>query len=293
VSGIVTFVFTDIEGSTQRWDRHRSAMQAALRRHDELMRAAVAVHGGHVFKTIGDAFCIAFDRPEKAVNAILDAQRALAAQDFTAVGGLRVRAAIHSGTADERDGDYFGPTLNRVARLVAIGHGGQVLISGTTVELLAGALPAPLTLRGLGQHRLRDLARPEHVHQLLAPDLVADFPPLRSLNAQTTNLPVQLTSFIGRETEVAQITALFAEHRMLTLIGSGGIGKTRTSLHVAAQLVDFYPDGVWFVELAPLASGDYLPSTVAQLLGVTLSAEGDPTEMLVRALKRHTAPQVR
>jgi predicted ATPase/class 3 adenylate cyclase len=289
VSGIVTFVFTDIEGSTQRWDRHGSAMQAALRRHDELMRAAVAVHGGHVFKTIGDAFCIAFDRPEKAVNAILDAQRALAAQDFTAVGGLRVRAAIHSGTADERDGDYFGPTLNRVARLVAIGHGGQVLISGTTVELLAGALPAPLTLRGLGQHRLRDLARPEHVHQLLAPDLVADFPPLRSLNAQTTNLPVQLTSFIGRETEVAQITALFAEHRMLTLIGSGGIGKTRTSLHVAAQLVDFYPDGVWFVELAPLASGDYLPSTVAQLLGVTLSAEGDPTEMLVRALKRHTA----
>jgi predicted ATPase/class 3 adenylate cyclase len=288
-TGTVTFVFTDIEGSTERWDRNRSAMQAAVRRHDELMRAAIAEHDGVVFKTIGDAFCAAFARPEDAVAAALEAQRNLAAGDFSAVDGLRVRAAIHTGTADERDGDYFGPAVNRVARLLAIGHGGQVLVSGVTSDLVQGALPSQTTLRDLGEHRLRDLSRPEYVYQLLAPELAAEFPPLRSLDVLPNNLPLQLTSFIGRETEIAEITALIAEHRLVTIVGSGGVGKTRTSLQVAANLLDGSGDGVWFIELAPLGSADYIPSTVAQALGLTLPLEGDRIENLARALHRKHA----
>src|SRR5208283_1526912 len=157
--------------------RDRPAMEAALRRHDELMRAAIANHSGHVFKTIGDAFCAAFARPEDALAAMLAAQRALAAHDFPAVDGLRVRAALHTGTADERDGDYFGPAVNRTARLLSVGHGGQVLASGVTADLVQGELPPQGSLRDLGEHRLRDLARPEYVYQLLAPGLRADFPP--------------------------------------------------------------------------------------------------------------------
>jgi predicted ATPase/class 3 adenylate cyclase len=284
-TGTVTFVFTDIEGSAQRWDRDRAAMERAVRRHDELVRAAIVEHGGHVFKTMGDAFCAAFARPEDAVAAILEAQRALLVEDFSATGGLSVRAAIHTGTADERNGDYFGPAVNRVARLLAIGHGGQVLVSGATTDLVQGDLPAKASLRDLGDHRLRDLTRPERVYQLLAPDLVAEFPPLRSLDALPNNLPLQLQSFVGREAEIAEITALIDKHRLVTLVGSGGVGKTRTSLQVAANMLDGSGDGVWFIELAPLASGDYIPTTVAQALGLTLAAEGEPLENLVRALK--------
>jgi predicted ATPase/class 3 adenylate cyclase len=284
-SGTVTFVFTDIEGSTQRWERGRTAMETALRRHDEVVRAAFARYGGHVFKTIGDAFCAAFARPEDGVAAVLDAQRSLAAEDFSAVDGLPIRAAVHTGTADERNGDYFGPAVNRVARLLAIGHGGQVLVSGVTADLVQGDLPAQTSLRDLGEHRLRDLARPEYVYQLVAPDLPADFPPLRSLDTLPNNLPLQLKSFVGREAEIAEITSLLEKHRLVTLVGSGGVGKTRTSLQVAANLLDGSGDGVWFVELAPLASGDFIPSAVAQALGFTLPIEGDPLANLTRALK--------
>jgi predicted ATPase/class 3 adenylate cyclase len=288
-TGTVTFLFSDIEGSTVRWDRDRAAMQDAVRRHDALMRTAIAENDGYVFKTIGDAFCAAFARPEDAVAAILDAQRALGAEDFSAIDGLRVRAAIHTGTADERDGDYFGPAVNRVARLLAISHGGQVLASGITTDLVQGELPSRVSLRDLGEHRLRDLARPEQVYQLLAPDLAADFPPLRSLEVLPNNLPLQLKSFVGRETEIAEIAALIEQHRLVTLVGSGGVGKTRTSLQVAANMLDGSGDGVWFIELAPLASGDYIPSTVAQALGLTLAPEGDPVENLVRELKEKHA----
>jgi predicted ATPase/class 3 adenylate cyclase len=283
-SGTITFVFTDIEGSTMRWDRDRSAMQTAVRAHDALMRAAVTAHAGHVFKTIGDAFCVAFSLPEDAVSAMLDAQRALAAEDFAAVDGIRVRMAIHTGTADERDGDYFGPAVNRVARLLAIAHGGQVLLSGVTSDLVQGSLPAQASLRDLGEHRLKDLTRPEYVYQLLAPDLVSEFPPLRSLNTLANNLPLQVTSFVGREAEIAKITALLDEHRLVTLVGTGGVGKTRTSLQVAANMVDGSGDGVWFIELAPLMSGEYVPATMAQAIGLALG-DGDPVAQLVAALK--------
>ena len=284
-SGTITFVFTDIEGSTQRWDRDRAAMEDAVRRHDNLMRAAIAAHSGHVFKTIGDAFCAAFARPEDAVSAVYDAQRTLGAEDFSAVDGLRVRAAIHTGTADERDRDYFGPAVNRVARLLGIGHGGQVLVSGVTSDLVQGALPSQASLRDLGEHRLKDLSRPEYVYQLLGPGLIAEFPPLRSLDALPNNLPLQSTAFIGRETEIVEITELVARNRLVTLVGSGGIGKTRTSLQVAANLLDGSGDGVWFVELAPLASGEYVAGTVAQVMGLSLPGDGDPVDHLVRALK--------
>jgi predicted ATPase/class 3 adenylate cyclase len=282
---MVTFAFTDIEGSTLRWERDRTAMQAAVRRHDELMRAAIAEHGGHVFKTLGDAFCAAFAHPEDAVAALLAAQRALTAEDFSAVDGIRVRAALHMGTADERDGDYFGLALNRVARLLAIAHGGQVILSGATADLVRGDLPPRASLRDLGEHRMRDLTRPEHVYQLLAPDLPTEFPPLRSLDVGRNNLPRMLTSFVGRESEIAEITALVHGHELVTLVGSGGVGKTRTSLQVAANLLDGSGDGVWFIELAPLSRGEYIPTTVAQALGLTLPAHGDPLAGLVRALK--------
>jgi predicted ATPase/class 3 adenylate cyclase len=288
-SGTITFVFTDIEGSTQRWDRDRAAMAAAVRRHDALMRETIAAHNGHVFKTIGDAFCAAFSRPGDAIAAMFDAQRTLGAEDFSAVGGLRVRVAIHTGTADERDRDYFGPAVNRVARLLGIGHGGQVLLSGVTSDLVEGALPPQASLRDLGEQRLKDLARPEHVYQLLAPALIDDFPPLRSLNAMPNNLPSVATSFIGREDEVAEITALLAKYRVVTLVGSGGVGKTRTSLQVAANLLDGSGDGVWFIELGPLSRGDLIPSAIASALRLTLPAEGDQIEHLVRALHEKRA----
>jgi predicted ATPase/class 3 adenylate cyclase len=287
-TGTVTFVFTDIEGSTERWDRERDAMQAAVRRHDEIVRSAIVDRGGYVFKTIGDAFCAAFARPEDAVAAILAAQRAIASEDFSAVGGLRVRAAIHTGTADERGRDYFGPAVNRVARLLGIANGGQVLLSGATADLVQGDLPSQASLRDLGEHRLRDLARPEYVYQLLAPDLAADFPPLRSLDILPNNLPLQLTSFVGREKEVGEITNLIGQHRLVTLVGSGGVGKTRTSLQVGANLLDGSGDGVWFIELAPLTNGEYVPTTIAVAMGITL-AEGEPLGMLVNALKAKRA----
>jgi predicted ATPase/class 3 adenylate cyclase len=281
----VTFAFTDIEGSTQRWDLDREAMQQALRRHDELVRPAIEAHAGRIFKTMGDEFCAAFARPEDAVAAMLEVQRALKAGDFSAVDGLRVRAAIHTGTADERDGDYYGPPVNRVARLLTIAHGGQILVSGATADLVQGELPKQASLRDLGEHRLRDLARPEYVYQLLAPDLTAEFPPLRSLDVLSNNLPFQFTSLIGREAEIREITALVERHRLVTLVGSAGVGKTRTSLQVAANLLDGSGDGVWFIELAPLASGEYIPSTVAHTLGITLPSEGDPIANLTHTLK--------
>ncbi len=284
-TGTVTFLFTDIEGSTERWDAHRETMSAAVQRHDLIGRAAMDAHGGYVFKTVGDAFCVAFARTDAAVAAALDFQRALATEDFTAIGGLRVRAALHVGAADERGGDYFGSTVNRVARLLAIGHGGQTLLSGVMHDLVLGALPAQASLRDLGEHRLKDLSRPEYVYQLVAPGLASEFPALRSLESLPNNLPLQMTSFVGREREVAEIAELLGTHRLVTLVGSGGIGKTRTSLQVAANLLDGSGNGVWFIELAPLASGEYIPAAIAQALGLSLPPVGDVLVHLVKTLK--------
>ena len=284
-SGTVTFLFTDIEGSTQRWERDGTAMRDAVRRHDALLRSAFVEHGGHVFKTVGDAFCVAFSRPEFAVAASLTAQRALSVEDFSAVDGLRVRAAIHTGTADERDGDYFGAAVNRVARLLAIGHGGQVLVSGVTVDLVQGALPARSSLRDLGQHRLKDLTHPEQVYQLVAEGLVEVFPPVRSLESLPNNLPLALTSFVGREEEVAEIAQLVGTTRLLTLVGTGGVGKTRAALQVAAELLDGSGDGVWFVDLAPIRDPALVAHEVVLALGLTVPPDKTALQIILEYLK--------
>ncbi len=284
-TGTVTFLFTDIEGSTERWERRRDAMRSAVRQHEEILRVAMAAHDGHVFKTIGDAFCAAFYNVADAIAAALEAQRAMFKQDWSEVDGLKVRMAIHTGHTDERDGDYFGPAVNRVARLLGIGHGGQVLVSGASADLSQGELPPQAALRDLGEHRLKDLTHPEQVYQLVAPDLPGEFPPLRSLEALPNNLPLQITSFVGRELETLTIAQTLGKHRLVTLVGAGGVGKTRLALQVGAELLDRYPDGVWLLEQAPLSDGDLIPSALASVFQVREAEHRSITEALVHALK--------
>ncbi|MBC5825003.1 MAG: adenylate/guanylate cyclase domain-containing protein, partial [Candidatus Eremiobacteraeota bacterium] len=267
-SGTVTFLFSDIEGSTQRWERNRAAMQEAVRLHDALQSAAIGQHGGRVFKTIGDAFCSAFARPEDAVLAALAVQRELAAEKFSAVGGIRVRMALHTGTADERNRDYFGPAVNRVARLMSISHGGQVLLSDVTRGLVQSDLPAGTTFSDLGSHRLKDLALAEHVWQLNGADLPAQFPPLKSLDTQPNNLPIEKTTFVGRQRDLGLAKELIGRHHLVTLFGPGGVGKTRLALHVGAESLERYPDGVWFADFASISDPELVASIIAKVLGM-------------------------
>lgn len=267
-TGTVTFLFTDIEGSTQLWEQHPEAMKAALAQHDALLREAIEAHGGYVFKTVGDAFCAAFPTAPDGLLAALAAQRSLHTGPPIANLHLKVRMGLHTGAAEERDGDYFGPPLNRVARLMSAGHGGQILLSFATEALVRDHLPEGASLRDIGERRLKDLIRPERIFQLLTPGLPADFPPLKTLDAFPTNLPVQLTSFVGRENEIAELKQKLEAHRIVTLTGSGGTGKTRLSLQVATETLDRFKDGVWFIELAPITDPMLVPNTVASILGV-------------------------
>ncbi|HEY6326648.1 MAG TPA: tetratricopeptide repeat protein [Candidatus Cybelea sp.] len=285
VSGTLTFLFTDIEGSTQRWGQDRDAMAAALSRHDALMRQAIAAHGGDIFKTVGDAFYAVFPTAPGSVAAAVDAQRSLAAEDFSAIGGVFVRMALHTGTPQEREGDYFGPTVNRVARLLAIGHGEQVLISGATAELLQGEMPPQTSLRDLGAHRLKDLARAEHVYQLVAAGLREAFPPLRSADALPNNLPLQITSFVGRDDDVREIKSLLQNDRLVTLVGAGGAGKTRCAIQAGAEVLDAFADGVWLVELAGISDPSLVASAIAQALSVRDSGNQPLLDTLLANLK--------
>ncbi|HEV7178663.1 MAG TPA: adenylate/guanylate cyclase domain-containing protein [Candidatus Baltobacteraceae bacterium] len=283
-SGIVSFLFTDIVGSTALWERDRDAMQRDVRRHDELLRASIEAAQGVVFKTVGDAFCAAFASVDNAIAAALAAQRALCAEPFQSEGGIHVRMALHVGDADERDADYFGPTLNRVARLLAIGHGGQILLSRAAAQSV-GVAPAGTSLRDLGEHLLKDLTVPEPVFQLVVPDLVSEFPELRSLSVLANNLPQQVTSLIGRERTITEIMALLATSRLVTLCGAGGVGKTRCALQIGADLLDDYKDGVWFADLAPLVDASLVPSTVARLFDLQESPHRAMLEVLAGHLK--------
>jgi predicted ATPase/class 3 adenylate cyclase len=284
-TGTVTFLFTDIEGSTRLWEQFPAEMKVALARHDALLRLAIRDHDGYVFSTGGDAFCAAFHTAADGLAAARDAQLALTREPWPASVQIKVRMVVHTGAAELRDNDYFGQPLNRAARLLSAGHGGQVLFSLATQELLRDALPEGVTLRDMGERRLKDLIRPERVYQLVAPDLQADFPSLKTLDARTHNLPIQLTSFVGREREMQEVKALLRDARLVTLTGSGGAGKTRLSLQVGADLVDGFTDGVWFVELASLTDAKLVPQAMATVLGVKEQAGRSVTETLIEHLK--------
>jgi predicted ATPase/class 3 adenylate cyclase len=283
---IFAFLFTDIEGSTRRWESYKVAMQGALARHDALMRAAMAAHGGHVFKTIGDAFCVAFPAAPSAVAAALAVQTALAKEDFSAVEGIRVRIGIHVGPAASHAQDYFGPTLNRVARLMSVAHGGQIVLSAAAAAMVQGALPEACRLLDLGRHRLKDLAEAEQIFQLVSLDLPSEFPVLASLASIPNNLPLQSTPFIGRAAELAEVAGLLDRHRLVTLLGPGGLGKTRLSIQVGAEQLERYPDGVWFVELAPFRDPEHLSQTVANLFNLP-GREGRTATEVVAGFLRH------
>ena len=269
-TGTVTFLFTDIEGSTKLWEKYPDGMKSALVRHDEILRAAIEAHGGYVFKTVGDAFCAAFGTAPDALEATLEAQRALSTEEWGETGPLKVRASLHTGAAEERDGDYYGPPVNRVARLLSAGHGGQVILSQPTYDLVRDELPEGVSLSDMGEHRLKDLARPEQVFQVVFPDLAADFAPLKTLDTRPNNLPVQPTPFIGREKELEAVSRLLAQEdvRLLTLIGPGGTGKTRLGLQIAADLIEDFEEGVFFVSLDSISDPDLVSSTIAHTLGL-------------------------
>ena len=270
-SGTVTFLFTDIEGSTALWEQDRTAMADAVERHLAVLRQAVEMHGGVPFKVVGDAVQVAFPATPQAVAAALTAQRALIREDWGASSPLRVRMAMHAGAAEPDDrGDYVAPALNRLSQLLSVGHGGQVLLSLAVQQLARDALPNGCSLLDLGEHRLRDLLEPERVFQLLHPDLPGDFPPLRSLDVRPNNLPRQATPFLGREREVDTVVKMLRDDglRLLTLTGTGGTGKTRLALQAAAEALDAFPDGVSVVPLASLADPTLIPSAVAQALRV-------------------------
>ena len=278
----VTFLFSDIEGSTRLWEEVPAQMQPALAAHDATARAAVTAHRGRVVKTTGDGIHAAFDRPADALAAALQLQLALADPAATHGLPLHVRCGLHLGGGEGRDGDYYGPAVNRAARIMSAAHGGQTLLSQAVVDALGGRLPQGAGLLDLGRVRLRDLASPEHVHQLLHPKLRERFPPLRSLEATPNNLAQRLDSFVGRERELTEVKQMLGSHRLLTLLGMGGIGKSRLSVQLAADVIDDHPDGVWLVELAALTDPGLVPQAVASVLGVKEEAGRSVAEALAK-----------
>lgn len=288
-SGTVTLLFTDVEGSTRLWEGQPAAMRTALEQHDRLLSEVIENHRGYVFYTGGDAFGAAFAAPSDGLAAAITIQRDLQRASWPdETGALRVRMALHTGQPEERDGDYLGPPVNRVARLLSAGHGGQILLSLATQELVRDGLPDGTGLTELGQHRLKDLFRPETIFQVTAPELESEFPELVTLDSQRTNLPSQATPFIGRQRELAALTDLLSNDdvRLVTLTGPGGIGKTRLSLQVAADLLDEFEDGVFFVELAPITGSDLVDTAIAATLGMRQAVDESLLDTLIRSLRR-------
>ncbi len=286
-TGTVTFLLTDIEGSTERWEAAGERMRAAVARHYGLLDRAVADHSGvrPIEQGEGDSLVAVFTRASDAVAAALEAQCALVAEDGPDGADVAVRMALHTGEAQLReDSFYVGPSVIRCARLRALAHGGQILISSTTADLLADGLPPGAALLPLGLHRLRDLRQPERVFQLTHPILPAQFPMLRSLDVVPNNLPAQLTSFVGREAALDEVRALLGEHRLVTLVGAGGCGKTRLASQVAAEIADDYPDGVWWVELASRSDPALVARAVMAALGMGDTRGFDPLDRLTQYL---------
>ena len=274
-SGVVTFLFTDIEGSTRRWEADREGMEKALEVHDALLGEVVEAHGGALFKHTGDGVCACFGSPSDAIAAAVGAMRLLE---------LPVRMGLHSGEVQERDGDFFGPTLNRAARVMGAGHGGQILVSSVSAAMADG-----VDLLDLGTHQLRDLAEPEHLWQVVAPGLQQQFPRLRVLDSSATNLPRQRSAFVGRERELRVILSAMDRSRVVTLTGVGGVGKTRLAIQAAAEALPRFADGVWLCELAPVSSLDGVVEVVSSAMRIDQQQALSLEDSLIEALKRRTA----
>jgi predicted ATPase/class 3 adenylate cyclase len=292
-TGTVTFLFTDIEGSTKLAQAHPDAVHALLARHNEILKLAVDANNGFVFNIVGDSFTVAFHNPVDAMNAALDAQHALHKESWLPVP-IRVRMGIHTGIAKLKDDtdnpDYDGyATLALSSRIMSAGHGGQILLSQTTHDLLTNNLPKDAQLLDMGEHNLKDVLQTQHIYQFNFPDLPAEFPPLKTQKIKNHNLPVKLTSFIGRERELAETTKRLAEARLLTLIGPGGTGKTRLSIKLGDDQLALYPDGVWLIELAPLADPALIMQTIASVFGLRESPDRPLVEQVTDYLRAKSA----
>jgi predicted ATPase/class 3 adenylate cyclase len=283
-TGTVTFLFTDIEGSTGLLKAMGETYRRAQDHHDEIIRAAVAAENGHVVRTAGDSFFVTFESPVPALRAAVAAQRSLGADEWPAGSPLRVRMGLHTGEGVLGGDDYIGIDVNRAARIAAAAHGGQVLLSEATRALVRHDLPDGVTLRDLGDHRLRDIAEPERLFDLVVDGLPSDFQPIRSLDFRPNNLPLQLTSFVGRADEIARAGQLLRGHRLVTLTGPGGAGKTRLALEVAAEGLSSFEDGAFFVDLAPIVDHAQVPSVLAQALGLRERPGRELIDTLVDAL---------
>jgi len=281
----VTFLFTDIEGSTRLWEQEPERMRPALARHDALVREAVQRNRGHVVKMTGDGVHAAFEDPLDAVRTTLELQQALSDPSTTGGLALPVRCGMHAGANERRDGDYYGSVVNRAARIMAVAHGGQMLLSQAVAERLGGRLPDGVLLRDLGAVRLRDLAQAERLYQLVHPALRSDFPALRSLEGTPNNLPSAFTSFVGRERELAEARRLLQHNRLVSLVGMGGLGKSRLAYHIAASVLDDFQDGVWLAELAPVTDPRRVPQAIATVLGVKEEPGAAVEETLLRYVK--------
>ena len=285
-SGTVTFLFTDLESSSRLWETHPGAMKAALARHDAILREAVESNCGHVVKMTGDGVHAAFATAEEALAAAVAAQLGLGAEAWQATGPLRVRMGIHSGAAESRGGDYFGPVVNRAARIMSIAHGGQIVVSHATEQLVSDALGAELGLIDLGEHRLRDLGRPEHVFQVTGPGLQDSFPSLQFQDRLPGRLPENLTSFVGRERELGAVIEALRRSRIVTIVGAGGVGKTRLALQAAAEALPEYRDDAWFCELEAVTDREAVPEAVAAALELRPQPTMPPTANLLAFLRQ-------
>jgi predicted ATPase/class 3 adenylate cyclase len=292
-TGTVTFLFTDIQGSTPLWEQMPQEMEKAVAQHHAILRQAIESNGGAVVRILGDSFESAFRLATQALSAAIAAQRQLQSTQWGATGALEVRMGLHTGPAelDPKGNTPYAAshTLNRTARIMSAGHGGQILLSEESADLVRRALPEGVLIKDLGEYQLKGLSNLELIYQVCAPGLPENFPPLKSDSRSRHNLPPELTPFIGRENEIAQVRELLHEHRLVTLTGSGGVGKTRLSLQVARASLEAFPDGVWFVELAPLVDPNLLPLTVATVLGLREEPGRPIMESLSDFLKKRQA----